>query len=40
MAHENTAKYLEGNAPKKVIVVLGKIVNVVAVLFKIDDLYN
>jgi leucyl-tRNA synthetase len=29
MAHENTAKYLEGNAPKKVIVVPGKIVNVV-----------
>ncbi len=29
MAHENTAKYLEGNTPKKVIVVPGKIVNVV-----------
>ena len=29
MAHENTAKYLEGRAPKKVIVVPGKIVNIV-----------
>ena len=29
MALENTAKYLEGKAPKKVIVVPGKIVNVV-----------
>ncbi len=29
MAHENTAKYLEGKAPKKVIVVPGKIVNIV-----------
>jgi leucyl-tRNA synthetase len=29
MSHENTAKYLDGNTPKKVIVVPGKIVNVV-----------
>jgi leucyl-tRNA synthetase len=29
MAQENTAKYLEGKAPKKVIVVPGKIVNIV-----------
>lgn len=29
LAHENTEKYLEGNTPKKVIVVPGKIVNVV-----------
>ncbi len=29
LAHENSAKYLEGKAPKKVIVVPGKIVNVV-----------
>ena len=29
MAHENTPKYLEGKSPKKVIVVHGKIVNVV-----------
>lgn len=29
MAHENTTKYLEGKTPKKVIVVHGKIVNVV-----------
>jgi leucyl-tRNA synthetase len=29
MAHENTTKYLEGKAPKKVIVVPGKIVNIV-----------
>ena len=29
MAHELTAKQLNGNAPKKVIVVPGKIVNIV-----------
>lgn len=29
MAHEDTAKYLNGNAPKKVIVVPGRIVNIV-----------
>ena len=29
MAHENTAKYLEGKTPKKVIIVPGKIVNMV-----------
>jgi leucyl-tRNA synthetase len=29
LAYEQTQKYLEGNAPKKVIVVPGKIVNVV-----------
>jgi leucyl-tRNA synthetase len=29
LAHENTAKYLEGKAPKKMIVVPGRIVNVV-----------
>ena len=29
MAHEQTAKYLEGRTPKKVIVVPGKIVNIV-----------
>jgi leucyl-tRNA synthetase len=29
LAHENTAKYLEGKTPKKMIVVPGKIVNVV-----------
>ena len=29
MAHEQTAKYLDGRTPKKVIVVPGKIVNVV-----------
>lgn len=29
LAYDQTQKYLEGNAPKKVIVVLGKIVNVV-----------
>ena len=30
MKHEQTQKYLEGNAPKKMIVVVGRIVNVVA----------
>ncbi len=29
LAHEDTARYLAGNAPKKVIVVLGRIVNIV-----------
>jgi leucyl-tRNA synthetase len=29
MAHEKTAHYLDGRAPKKVIVVPGKIVNIV-----------
>jgi leucyl-tRNA synthetase len=29
MAHEQTAKYLDGRTPKKVIVVPGKIVNIV-----------
>jgi len=29
MAHESTAKYLEGKSPKKVIIVHGKIVNMV-----------
>jgi leucyl-tRNA synthetase len=30
MAHEKTAHFLEGRTPKKVIVVPGRIVNVVA----------
>jgi leucyl-tRNA synthetase len=29
LAYEQTQKYLEGNTPKKVIVVPGKIVNIV-----------
>jgi leucyl-tRNA synthetase len=29
MAHEKTQQYLEGRAPKKVIIVPGKIVNIV-----------
>jgi leucyl-tRNA synthetase len=30
MSHEKTIYYLEGKAPKKVIIVPGKIVNIVA----------